>query len=117
MTKFNSELMRGSLDLMILSVLANGPKYGYLLQQELRQASRGLVDIQAGTLYPLLHRLESEKLIRCKWENSTGRRRKWYELTEAGRKGLVVQAREWHVYAECLRSMLAPLADAAPRPA
>jgi DNA-binding PadR family transcriptional regulator len=117
MTKFNSELMRGSIDLMILSVLANGPKYGYLLQQELREASRGLVDIQAGTLYPLLHRLEAEKFIRCKWENSTGRRRKWYELTEAGRKRLVAQAREWHAYADCLRSMLAPVTGSIPRPA
>ncbi len=117
MTKFNSELMRGSLDLMILSVLANGPKYGYLLQQELREASRGLVDIQAGTLYPLLHRLESDKLIRCKWENSTGRRRKWYELSEAGRKRLAAQAREWHAYADCLRAMLAPVSDSIPRPA
>jgi PadR family transcriptional regulator PadR len=117
MTKFNSELMRGSLELMVLSVLANNPKYGYLLQQELREASRGLVDVQAGTLYPLLHRLEADRLIRCKWDNSTGRRRKWYELTEAGRKKLTAQAREWQAYADCLRTMLAPVIDAVPRPA
>ncbi len=117
MAKFSPELMRGSLDLMVLSVLATGPKYGYLLQQELRNASRGLVDVQAGTLYPLLHRLESDKLIRCKWDNSTGRRRKWYELTEPGRKRLSTQAREWHAYAECLRAMLAPVLETVPRPA
>jgi PadR family transcriptional regulator PadR len=117
MTRFNPELMRGSLDLMVLSVLASGRKYGYLLQQDLREASRGLVDVQAGTLYPLLHRLESDKLIRCKWDDSTGRRRKWYELTEAGRKRLSVQAREWQEYADCLRNMLAPVMEANPRPA
>jgi PadR family transcriptional regulator len=117
MTKFNSELMRGSLELMVLSVLANNAKYGYLLQQELREASRGLVDVQAGTLYPLLHRLEADRLIRCKWDNSTGRRRKWYELTEAGRKKLTAQAREWQAYADCLRTMLAPVIDSVPRPA
>jgi DNA-binding PadR family transcriptional regulator len=117
MTKFNSELMRGSLDLVVLSVLAGGPKYGYLLQQDLREVSRGLVDVQAGTLYPLLHRLESERLIRCKWDASTGRRRKWYELTVSGRKRLAAQAREWNEYAECLRSMLAPVMEAVPRPA
>ena len=116
MSKFNPELMRGSLDLMVLSVLASGSKYGYLLQQELRTASRGLVDAQAGTLYPLLHRLESDKLIRCKWDDSTGRRRKWYEITGPGRKRLTAQAREWHEYAECLRAMLAPVLDAVPRP-
>jgi DNA-binding PadR family transcriptional regulator len=116
MTKFNPELMRGSLDLMVLSVLANGPRYGYLLQQELRTASRGLVEAQAGTLYPLLHRLESDKLIRCKWDDSTGRRRKWYEITAAGRKRLSAQAREWQEYAECLRAMLAPVLEAVPKP-
>jgi PadR family transcriptional regulator PadR len=116
MTKFNPELMRGSLDLMVLSVLASGSKYGYLLQQELRTASRGLVDAQAGTLYPLLHRLESDKLIRCTWDDSTGRRRKWYEITGPGRKRLTAQAREWHEYAECLRAMLAPVLDEVPRP-
>jgi DNA-binding PadR family transcriptional regulator len=117
MAKFNPELMRGSLDLMVLSVLAGGAKYGYLLQAELRDASRGLVDIQAGTLYPLLHRLETDKLIRCKWDDSTGRRRKWYELTETGRKRLAVQAREWHEYAECIRSLLGPVLAGDPRPA
>jgi len=116
MTKFNPELMRGSLDLMVLSVLASGPKYGYRLQQELRTASRGLVEAQAGTLYPLLHRLESDKLIRCKWDDSTGRRRKWYEITAAGRKRLSAQAREWQEYAECLQAMLAPVLEALPRP-
>jgi PadR family transcriptional regulator, regulatory protein PadR len=116
MTKFNPELMRGSLDLMVLSVLASGSKYGYLLQQDLRDASRGLVDVQAGTLYPLLHRLETDKLIRCKWDASTGRRRKWYELTEPGRKRLSAQAREWHEYAVCLRAMLTPVLDSVPRP-
>ena len=117
MTKFNPELMRGSLDLMVLSVLAAGRKYGYLLQQELRDASRGMVDVQAGTLYPLLHRLESDRLIRCKWDDSTGRRRKWYELTDAGRKRLSAQAREWHEYAECIQALLAPVLDSLPRPA
>lgn len=116
MARLNPELMRGSLDLMVLSVLSSGPKYGYLLQQDLRDASRGMVDVQAGTLYPLLHRLESDKLIRCKWDASTGRRRKWYELTEPGRRRLSAQALEWHAYAECLRTMLAPVLDAVPRP-
>ena len=116
MAKFNPELMRGSLDLMVLSILASGPKYGYLLQQELHDASRGAVDIQAGTLYPLLHRLESDKLIRCQWDDSTGRRRKWYEINEAGRKRLSVQAREWHEYADCIRNLLSTVTDAVPRP-
>lgn len=115
--KFSPELMRGSLDLMVLSVLAAGPKYGYLLQQSLRDASRGRVDLQAGTLYPLLHRLESDKLIRSRWDKSTGRRRKWYELTRTGRAQLKRQARQWHAYAECVRTLLAPVAEPPPQPA
>jgi PadR family transcriptional regulator, regulatory protein PadR len=89
---FDSDLLRGSLDLMVLSVLAEGPKYGYALQQSLRTASYGRIDPKAGTLYPLLHRLEDDGLIRAKWDESTGRRRKWYELTAAGRKRLMKQA-------------------------
>jgi DNA-binding PadR family transcriptional regulator len=107
--------MKGSLDLMVLSVLAGGSKYGYLLQQELQQASGGLVELQAGTMYPLLHRLETDKLIRSRWEDSTGRRRKWYELTDAGRKRLAQQAHEWETYAQCIRALLARVIDPVPR--
>ena len=115
--KFGPELMRGSLDLMVLSVLAEDPKYGYRIGQSLRDASRGRVDVQAGTLYPLLHRLEDDKLIKSKWDDSTGRRRKWYELTPAGHRRLKQQAHQWNEYAECLRRMLAPVLDAPPKPA
>ena len=115
--KLSGELLRGSLDLMVLSVLADGPKYGYMIQQRLREASRQMVDVQAGTLYPLLHRLEGEKLVRPKWDDSTGRRRKWYELTAAGRKRLAEQTSQWHDYVDCLRQLLGPVKSARPRPA
>ena len=115
--RFNSELMRGSLDLMVLSVLAEGSKYGYLIGQSLRQASRDMVSLPAGTLYPLLHRLEDDKLVRSKWDESTGRRRKWYELTAAGRRRLHLQARQWHAYAECIQRVLAPVLEATTGPA
>ncbi|MCY2967003.1 MAG: helix-turn-helix transcriptional regulator [Planctomycetota bacterium] len=113
----NSDWMKGSLDLMVLSVLASGSKYGYLLQQELQQASGGLVELQAGTMYPLLHRLEAEEWIRSRWDETTGRRRKWYELTDAGRNRLTQQAREWESYADCIRALLARVIDPVPRPA
>ncbi|MFN0199408.1 MAG: PadR family transcriptional regulator [Planctomycetaceae bacterium] len=117
MEKLGSELMRGSLDLMVLSVLAAGPKYGYLIGQSLHEASRGMVDVQAGTMYPLLHRLEDDKLIRSRWDESTGRRRKWYELTPAGHKRLKQQANQWYQYAQCLTKMLQPVLSASPEPA
>lgn len=105
--KFERDLLRGSLDLMILSVLAADKKYGYLIQKEVREASGGRVELPAGTLYPLLHKLEDERLIKASWDDSTGRDRKWYELTAAGRKRLGVQAQEWADYAACIRQILA----------
>jgi PadR family transcriptional regulator PadR len=105
--KFERDLVRGSLDLMVLSVLAGSKKYGYLIQKEVREASGTRIDLPAGTLYPLLHRLEDEGLVRASWDTETGRERKWYELTAAGRKRLVVQAQEWTDYAACVRQLLA----------
>ena len=107
--RFGPDLLRGSLDLMVLSLLAHGSTYGYELQQKLKDASRDLVQVQAGTLYPLLHRLEADGLIRSKWDDATGRKRKWYELTAAGRKRLMAQAKEWDQYVACIQTVLAPL--------
>jgi PadR family transcriptional regulator len=109
------ELLRGSLDLMVLSVLADGWKYGYLIQQQLKAGSGDLVNIQAGTLYPVLHRLEKDKYVKARWEQTTGRPRKWYELTAAGRRQLGKRAEAWREYVECVQSLLAP-AVAPPRP-
>jgi PadR family transcriptional regulator, regulatory protein PadR len=117
--RLSSELLRGSLDLMILSALADGQLYGYSIQKRLADASGDAVKLQAGTLYPLLHRLESDKLIRSKWEKTTGRPRKWYELTAAGSRRLHQQAIEWHTYVACLKQLLPSMATlkATPDPA
>jgi len=104
--KFERDLLRGSLDLMVLSVLADESQYGYSIQKQLNVASLGKVKLPAGTLYPLLHRLESDKLIKSKWDNSTGRKRKWYELTAKGKKRLNAQANQWQQYAECMSGLI-----------
>ncbi len=109
--KFSSELVRGSLDLMVLSVLADEPKYGYRIAHRLREVSGEMVSMPAGTLYPLLHRLEDDKLIRSKWDDSTGRRRKWYELTAAGRRRVAQQAIQWQEYADVVTRLLTPVLD------
>lgn len=103
------ELLRGSLDLMVLSVLADGPKYGYLIQQQLKAGSGELVNIQAGTLYPVLHRLEKDKYVKARWEQTTGRPRKWYELTAAGRRQLSKRAAAWQEYVDCVQMLLGPV--------
>lgn len=104
--RFQRDLVRGSLELMVLSVLSSGKKYGYLIQREVREASNSRVDLAAGTLYPLLHRLEDDELVRSSWDDSTGRQRKWYEITARGTKALNTQAQDWADYANCVRQLL-----------
>ena len=117
MAKSSGDFVRGSIDLMLLSVLADEPKYGYLIQKKLNEASGGAVKVQAGTLYPLLHRLEKDKLISSRLDRSTGRQRKWYRLTAAGRRRLKQQAEQWQIHANCLQKLLAPVLNPTPNPA
>ena len=103
---FGRDLMRGSLDLMILSVLGEAPLYGYLVQKRVREVSGNMVRLQAGTLYPLLHKLEAAGAIHSYWDSSTGRDRKWYAMTDKGQGLLKHQAAEWHQYVDCIRRLL-----------
>jgi PadR family transcriptional regulator PadR len=102
----NRELLRGSLELMVLSTLRDGAKYGYLIQKRLNDVGRGEMAIQAGSLYPVLYKLEDAGAVRARWDESGGRRRKWYELTEKGRKRLEGQILEWQFYAKCVLTLL-----------
>jgi PadR family transcriptional regulator, regulatory protein PadR len=115
--QIESELLRGSMDLMVLSVLAQSPKYGYLLQKALSDNSQQQIRLSAGTMYPLLHRLEEAGLVSSRWDDSTGRRRKWYELTAKGRKKLVKQAELWQQYANCINRLLTEIKLVIPAPA
>lgn len=115
--RFERDLLRGSLDVLVLSALVDAAKYGYLIQKHVREATSGHAALAAGTLYPLLHRLEAKKLVRSYWDESTGRRRKWYALTAAGRNRLSSQAREWQSYTECMGRLLAGVLKAPPEPA
>ena len=103
---FARDLLRGSLDLMVLSDLREESRYGYQILTSLRERSGGRVDLKAGTLYPILHKLERDKCVRTWWDKSAGRDRKWYALTAKGRRRLEADAREWLDYARCVRSML-----------
>ena len=104
--QFQRNLLRGSLDLMVLSVVASEPQYGYMIQKRINLATEGKVKLPAGTLYPLLHRLEADKLIRASWDSSSGRKRKWYEITAKGKKRLNQQADQWQAYANCVLSLV-----------
>jgi DNA-binding PadR family transcriptional regulator len=114
--RFQRDLLRGSLDLMVLSVLNDGSKYGYLIQKQISEASGNRITLAAGTLYPLLHRVEEDKLIRSRWDESTGRGRKWYEITAAGKHRLQKQAQDWKEYARCMEQILVSLQPLMPKP-
>jgi DNA-binding PadR family transcriptional regulator len=85
------DLVRGHLDLMLLSIVADGPIHGYAALEELRRRSGGVFDLPEGTVYPALHRLESAGLLGSSWSTGTGRRRRVYEITKRGRAGLAAE--------------------------
>jgi DNA-binding PadR family transcriptional regulator len=94
-------LSRSCNRILILSILAGGARHGYQLALELEEKSGGAFRFQHGTLYPILHKLESDGLIRGDWlHEGSGRRRKCYRLTDAGRKRFENQRSAWHVFFE-----------------
>jgi PadR family transcriptional regulator, regulatory protein PadR len=91
-----SELPQGTLDLLILKVVAMGPVHGYAIAQRLDQVSRGVVQVPQGSLYPALHRLENRGLLSGDWKDTeTGREAKFYRLTRKGREQLETVAADW----------------------
>jgi PadR family transcriptional regulator PadR len=91
-----SDLPQGTLDLLILKVVALGPVHGYAVAQRLQQVSRDVVQVPQGSLYPALHRLEKRNLLTADWkETDTGREAKFYRLTRAGRAHLDAETASW----------------------
>ena len=90
------ELLRGTLDLLILKVVALGPSHGYAIAQRLRQISNDFFQVHQGSLYPALHRLEDRGWLQAEWKDSeTGREAKFYSLTKKGRKQLEEEVVNW----------------------
>ena len=91
-----SDLVQGTLDLLILKTIALEPKHGWAIAKRIQQISHEVLQVQQGSLYPALHRLEQKAWIRAKWaETETGRQAKFYSLTAAGRKQLEKEAANW----------------------
>jgi transcriptional regulator len=91
-----SDLVQGTLDLLILKTVALEPKHGWAIAKRIGQLSNDVLQVQQGSLYPALHRLEQQGWIRAKWaESETGREAKFYSLTAAGRKQLEAEAANW----------------------
>jgi transcriptional regulator len=91
-----ADFVQGTLDLLILKILALEPMHGWAIGQRLRQVSRDALQVSDGSLYPALHKLEQEGWIRAQWRISDlGRRAKFYELTRPGRKHLERESANW----------------------
>jgi PadR family transcriptional regulator PadR len=96
MTSPKSDLPQGTLDLLILKVVALGPLHGYAIAQRLQQISRDVVQVTQGTLYPALHRLENRGFLAADWKLSdTGREAKFYRLTAKGRAHMASETESW----------------------
>lgn len=102
-----SDLPQGTLDLLILQVAALGPIHGYAIAQRLQQVSRDVLQVQQGSLYPALHRLENKGYLAAEWKDSeTGREAKFYKLTAKGRAQLKNETANWARLAEAVGLVL-----------
>lgn len=102
-----SDLPQGTLDLLILKVVALGPVHGYAIAQRLQQVSKNVVQVQQGSLYPALHRLENRGFLAAEWKDTeTGREAKFYRLTRKGRVQLESEAASWERLTEAVGLVL-----------
>ena len=101
------DLPQGTLDLLILQIVALGPIHGYAIARRIQQISRDVLEVPQGSLYPALHRLENRKLLAASWKASeTGRDAKFYRLTAAGRAQLEAGTASWKQLADAVRLIL-----------
>ena len=101
-----ADAVRGHLDAMLLAVLEPGPLHGYAVITAVQQRSGGALELRTGTVYPALNRLERLGLLRSRWQPVSDRPRRCYELTEAGRRGLVDARSTWREFTATVGAVL-----------
>ena len=105
------ELLQGTLDLLILRTLLPGPSHGHAIAKHIRRTSEDLLQVETGSLYPALHRLEKQKWIDAKWKVSDNKQDvKVYRLTAAGRKRLTRERTRWDQITDAIAGVLNPAA-------
>jgi PadR family transcriptional regulator PadR len=103
------ELLQGTLDLLILRTLLAGPSHGHAIAKHIQRTSEELLQVETGSLYPALHRLEAQGWIAASWELSyKGKRAKYYRLTPAGRKQLATEQSKWQAFTRAMGLVLNP---------
>ena len=102
-----TDLLQGTVDLLILKAVSLQPMHGWGISQRIQQISRGVLEVNQGALYPALHRLEDQGWLDAEWGTSENNRRaKYYELTAAGRRQLAAEVRTWQRYANAVQLLL-----------
>ena len=103
------ELLRGTLDLLILRTLLLGPTHGHAIAKHIQRTSEDLLQVETGSLYPALHRLEAKGWIAASWALSDkGKRARFYSLTRAGRKQLLAEQSKWETFSRAMRLVVSP---------
>ena len=104
------ELLQGTLDVLILRTLVLGPTHGHAIAKHIQRTSEDLLQVETGSLYPALHRLEAKGWIAAAWELSDkGKRAKYYRITPLGRKQLVTERSKWQAFSRAMGLILNPV--------
>ena len=98
------EALKGHLDLLLLAILSEGPAHGYAVIESLRNRSGGAFDLPEGTIYPALHRLERQGLLRSTWSEDSARRKRIYQLTPKGQQTLTKRQEEWKKFSKAINA-------------
>lgn len=106
------ELLQGTLDVMILRTLLAGPTHGHAIAKHIQRTSEEVLQVETGSLYPALHRLEAQGWVAASWELSDkGKRAKYYRLTPKGRKQLAVEQSKWQAFSRAMGLILNPVGE------
>ena len=106
------ELLRGTLDLLILRTLLPGPSHGHAIAKHIQRTSEDLLQIETGSMYPALYRLEARGWIAASWELSEkGKRARYYRITARGRRQLVTEQSKWDAFARAMGLLLKPTGE------
>src|SRR5216684_4149605 len=104
------EVLQGTLDLVILRTLLSGPAHGHAIAKHIQRTSEDLLQVETGSLYPAVHRLEANGWIAATWELSDkGKRARYYRLTPRGRKQLVTEQSKWAAFSRAMGLILSPV--------
>src|SRR5271169_761145 len=103
-------LLQGTLDVLILRTLLGGPAHGHAIAKHIQRTSEELLQVETGSLYPALHRLEAKGSIAASWEQSDkGKRARYYRLTPCGRKQLAAEQSKWETFSRAMGLILSPV--------